>query len=67
MEKKLDYDQLLYLIEEAEALETKIIEMLKASENMPETRRGKYFDKIKELEAKISNIKIFLESYLKQD
>jgi len=56
MQKGLNYDQLLYLVEQAEDTETKIIKLLKDAENVPERQRTRYFNKIKELEAKISNI-----------
>jgi hypothetical protein len=62
----MNYDQLIYLVEQAEEIETNIIRLLEFMENAPSDKRDRYLGKIKELEAKTSSIKNLIESYLKQ-
>ncbi len=65
-EQKLSYNDLIYLIDQAEKIEEKIIEALKKADMSSKEEREKYYEKIKELESKISNINNQIKAFLEK-
>ncbi len=68
MEKaeELSYEDLLYLISQAEEIDRKIIELLKRADKAESKERDNYYKKIKELDSNISSIKNQIESFLEK-
>ncbi|MGM0368571.1 MAG: hypothetical protein ACQEP2_08425, partial [Actinomycetota bacterium] len=68
MEKgeELSYEDLLYLISQAEEIDKKIIELLKKADKAEGKERDNYYKKIKELDSNISSIKNQIESFLEK-